>query len=313
MIFLLSNSKDATCDFVHSELLNRKIPCFRLNTDFAPGSVEFNFSDNTAELYVNKIPLRSSEVCCVWNRRPEKIFAGNFSTSIFDEFYRKEWKSSIESFLKLIPSDKWINHPQSNLAASSKIEQLVVAKKNGLEVPDSLVTQSKKDFDFFYEKHSCRIITKPLSHGYLPDEECIYNIYTNSVDAKKHNFNNLKDCPTFFQQMINKECDVRINFIDGYFEAFLLINKSNGTQQLDIRRDNMQNVQYKPALIPKDIQIKLSSMLMNYGLRFAAIDMCISKNGTWFFLEINPNGQWAWLDILGLTDFRSYFIKGMLA
>jgi hypothetical protein len=34
-------------------------------------------------------------------------------------------------------------------------------------------------------------------------------------------------------------------------------------------------------------------------------------DGEWQFLEINPNGQWAWMDLLGGTEIYELFIKAM--
>ena len=42
-------------------------------------------------------------------------------------------------------------------------------------------------------------------------------------------------------------------------------------------------------------------MLKDFGLMFGAFDFIVDQNGDWIFLEINPNGQWLWLEkILGL-------------
>ncbi len=32
------------------------------------------------------------------------------------------------------------------------------------------------------------------------------------------------------------------------------------------------------------------------GLRFGALDFLVTPDGEWYFLEINPNGQWAWIE-----------------
>ena len=47
----------------------------------------------------------------------------------------------------------------------------------------------------------------------------------------------------------------------------------------------------------------------HYELRFGAIDMVVSAAGDWYFLEINPNGQWAWLDMTAGTNIAASFLQ----
>ena len=37
-------------------------------------------------------------------------------------------------------------------------------------------------------------------------------------------------------------------------------------------------------------------LLKELNLQFGAIDMIKTPDGSYIFLEINPNGQWAWIE-----------------
>jgi hypothetical protein len=39
--------------------------------------------------------------------------------------------------------------------------------------------------------------------------------------------------------------------------------------------------------------------------------MAFTKDYKWVFFEVNPNGQWAWLDLEGVTDIASLLLKSM--
>lgn len=313
MLLFLSNSKDATCDYFCEVVEANNIEYFRLNTDFSQGEVniEFNLNDNIHIVY-NETTLHPKNIQCVWNRRPEKIHAGNFSDTAFSEHYRGEWRHSLDGFFKQIPIPKWINHPYNNANAISKIEQLVRAREYGLLIPDSIVTQHRNKFDSFSKKHSFGIITKPISHGYVSDGDSVHNIYTTEINTNECDFTHLSNCPTLFQEKINKVSDIRISYIDGLMDAAEIIFTENGQQRLDIRKNNMEGVQYKPIELPKDIASNLERLVKSYSLRFAAIDMGIRSDGEWIFFEINPNGQWAWLDIMGATKFHEKLLAQML-
>jgi hypothetical protein len=71
----------------------------------------------------------------------------------------------------------------------------------------------------------------------------------------------------------------------------------------------MDDVEYEPVSLPDDVVQRIGAMMKHYGLRFAAIDMAIGKDNNWYFFEINPNGQWAWLDVFSGTNIAGSFLR----
>jgi glutathione synthase/RimK-type ligase-like ATP-grasp enzyme len=71
----------------------------------------------------------------------------------------------------------------------------------------------------------------------------------------------------------------------------------------------MVDVETKPANLPSEIERLLFDLVGQYKLRFAAIDLARTTAGEWVFFEVNPNGQWAWLDIAAEFDIGSSFIR----
>lgn len=51
---------------------------------------------------------------------------------------------------------------------------------------------------------------------------------------------------------------------------------------------------YERAKVPPDVADGVRALMQHFGLTFAALDFVV-HDGQWTFLEINPNGQWAWL------------------
>lgn len=45
-----------------------------------------------------------------------------------------------------------------------------------------------------------------------------------------------------------------------------------------------------------EINTKLVDYVRSFGLSFGVIDSIITPDDEFIFLEINPNGQWAWLE-----------------
>src|SRR5206468_1650617 len=89
----------------------------------------------------------------------------------------------------------------------------------------------------------------------------------------------------------------------------LTASDPDGSQRCDIRRNNMDDVTYRPIALPVDIESKIRELMRHYRLRFAAIDMAVTPSDQWVFFEVNPNGQWAWLDLAGEASIAASFVE----
>jgi hypothetical protein len=317
MLIILTNSQDATSTFLTPILTKAGIPYLRLDTDDLISRIAFSYRPEQPRIRIDGHWYEPADVSHVWYRRPEQLKGVQFDSSPESKYARTEWTEFIECFFSHVPKRKWMNHPSCNSAASRKLEQLTTATRLGFSIPDTLATQDSDELRRFYEKHNGKVIVKPLATGYIEREggESDSLIYTNRV--LEHHLANLDDlphCPTLFQQLIEKECDVRITVVDSDLHAVeLRAADETGRQRCDIRRNNMTDVAYRRASLPDDVAGALRELVAQYGLRFAAIDMVRSVKGDWFFLEINPNGQWAWLDISAGLDIASSFVKSFSA
>jgi hypothetical protein len=59
------------------------------------------------------------------------------------------------------------------------------------------------------------------------------------------------------------------------------------------RVDHAAN-QWQVRTVPERVHVGLLELLDRLGLRFAACDLSVDHSGVWWFLEVNPAGQWAW-------------------
>jgi glutathione synthase/RimK-type ligase-like ATP-grasp enzyme len=254
-----------------------------------------------------------SDVSDVWLRRPKALHVTNEADEAETRHTSAEWSEALEGFLAHIPIERWMNHPAHNVMASHKIEQLTRAHAHGLAVPKTLVTQSPERLLEFWEHCDGEVVLKPIASGFIERAEPAddTHIYTNAVKA--HDLCAaavLQRCPTLFQQRIQKTADVRVCIVDDALHSITLAAaEADGRQRLDIRRDNMNDVRYAQIDPPETVRVALLKLTRSYGLRFAAIDLAITPSGEWVFFEVNPNGQWAWLDLVGASDIASSFIS----
>lgn len=256
--------------------------------------------------------LQPTQVSTVIYRRPQP-----FEPPIKGDLYQRqhaatEWAEALEGFLSYIPFSNWINHPTSNFIASHKLHQLRLAHSCGLSVPNWSVTTVPDRARRFLEENGPDIIAKPLASGYIererPEDDTL--IYTQLVNETHSDlFDRLPACPVLFQERIKKIADVRLVVVDKFMVAIRLEAKEvDGSQRLDVRRNNMRDVSYASIKIPLNVANSIRTLMQTYQLRFAAIDFAIDHKNSWIFFEINPNGQWAWLDLVGASDMAKMFI-----
>jgi len=213
-----------------------------------------------------------------------------------------EFKNAVESILaqtrqenqRKIPIDPLLN------ATADKFKQLRVAARH-LTVPSWRFTTTPSE----HIKTTADLVTKSVTGQPIPGTGDFSNvIYTTTVDP-----NELSDgFPWFLQQKIHATHDLTVVYVDGQHFSFTLDRKlfPGLDWRQSIGTDEVDN-SWRPATLPKALTDSLSNIMNDLGLRFGRIDL-LANNATFddvVFLEVNPNGQWAWLDPLlenGLFD-----------
>lgn len=305
MILVITHSSDATADFMCARLARDGLRYSRLDSDTASKLVQVHGSEHAVRLLVGDTPIDAGDLTCVWLRRPKAISVE--ANADGERLHASsEWSEAIEGFLAQVPANRWINEPSRNARASHKLDQLRTAVAMGLHVPSTLVTQDSTVAKKFFAQHGDDVVTKPLYSGYIEraraEEDT--SIFTSRVEASHLDLSDLlRRCPTLFQARVSKAFDVRVSYVDGRLQAVRMDHlDSHGRQILDVRRNSMKDVSYTQVEVPAETTTRIQLLVEHYSLRFAAIDFAVTPEDEWVFFEINPNGQWAWLDLAGVAD-----------
>ena len=310
-VVILTNSSDETADYLAGRLLQHSIPTVRFNTDRVLDYLQVRYRLGQPRLTLDGTHLVPEDITTIWYRRPEELGSGEAVTPEA-RCAREEWSEALEGFFAHVPFPRWMNSPAANEMASRKLQQLTAAAAAGLRVPETLVTQDPADLREFYDKWNGDIIVKPLGGARVRREGAPDGvIYTSRLAAADlETLDDLPVCPTLFQQQVDKVADVRVTMVDSDVHAYkLLATDADGKQRCDIRRDNMEGVRYHRTRLPSNVFDSLRALVTAYELRFAAIDLAIAPDGEWYFFEINPNGQWAWLDLVGGAAIYESFVR----
>jgi glutathione synthase/RimK-type ligase-like ATP-grasp enzyme len=303
MLLIITEKADLTSDYLILKLLERKIPFIRLNTEDFTASFSFDFSiQNEQESYLlnkngKQIPLQ--EITGAYFRRPAlPNLDGKIPPSQI-KFAQREMETVLSGYFRLIDEAKWLNHPKYIFLSNNKIEQLAVARKIGLNIPNTLITSNKDAMKHFAEKQKS-VIAKAVKHGFYAFDDEVYLAFTQQIDdTYLDQIEKYATIPMILQNRIEKEYDIRINVIGDKVFATAILSQEYPISQLDWRVWDVCekfDLKHKPVKLPVDIEEKCIAINKHFHLGFSAIDMVLSKMGEYIFLELNPNGQWAWIE-----------------
>jgi glutathione synthase/RimK-type ligase-like ATP-grasp enzyme len=289
MIFIITHKDDFTVDFVIEKLNKRNISYYRFNCeDIDEKGYTFKLG-KTTKFSINNI----NNIDSVWFRRT-KLPEINTSSDSEKLFILNDYDTLLSNIYNLIESDKWMSKPKNVYNAENKLLQLRIAKEIDFITPETIVTSSKEDLNQFLKEHNNQVIIKPINQGRINETEGFKNIFTNILSLEHiNNLDKYDLTPSIFQSYIEKEYEIRVTVVDGKVFSAKVESQQNEKTKIDWRKEKLKFTEYK---LPDDISEKCLSLVKILDLNFGAIDLIKSKKGEYVFLEINPNGQWAWIE-----------------
>jgi glutathione synthase/RimK-type ligase-like ATP-grasp enzyme len=304
-VLILTNSADGEhTESVITKLLERGQNIFRLDVDrLAAGETKVHFradEDNFMfKLDSGGEVLSSSDVKSVWYRRPNF-----FNLQIKDTVQKKYAEDELSNFLEglwLILSDVfWLNNPKNLESARRKIYQLQLAKEVGFQIPRTIVTNDANEIRDFFSSCKGKVVFKAFYKEMLDYGEKKYNIPTTLITPRHlQRIESVKQLPYLFQEFIDKSYELRITVVGERLFPVRIDTSGNPQAIVDWRNPQFINsLDYTVIDLPDAVKSRCLAMLERLGLSFGAFDLVVDKGGHYFFLEVNPNGQWYWLEAL---------------
>jgi hypothetical protein len=296
VILIISNARDLTTDFVVLEIQRRGLPYVRLNTEALPQArvrmgIE-SATDWTIETAAHRID--GASVTAGYFRRPG---TPNPDPAILDSAERSysasEWAALLKGlYLRLGP--KWLNAPSAIALAEDKPHQLILARSLGFSVPEVVITNDPPGFEDFVARHQA--VAKPLKHALL-DGETEKVIFTSRLEkAAARDPRAIAAAPMILQREIMKRVDIRVTVVGERVFASAIHSQGAPDSEVDWRRGDGPRLPHEAVELPAAISLRCAELVNSLGLGFGAIDLIHDSDGVYWFLEINPNGQWAWLE-----------------
>jgi hypothetical protein len=239
-----------------------------------------------------------SRAKAVWWWRKETSVIPTPHDGFIGDFVTREYRELMESFEKLISGAAWPIRPSSVRLSNLKCYQLALARELGLQTPATIITNDANSVVEFVRRNSSRfgemLLYKPLTWFVAPPNRFLYaNIVSiHQVDSRPLS---VAAAPCQFQEYISKSHELRVTVVGRRVFAVHIDSQGRPETAVDFRRDQ-DAVSYVPGRLPSGIANRLQEMLRRCRLSFGAFDLVVSTRGDVLFLELNPMGQWLWLE-----------------
>jgi len=298
MILIVTNERDLTSDYVVLELRRRSLPFHRLNSEcFSEANVSFDprCGEDAWVIDINGVTIDFGTVKAAYFRRPGTPSA---PTAVRQNAARRycevEWGTALAAALNSL-GERWLNSPLSISAAENKPRQLAIACSLGFAVPETLVTNDIRRAQGFLSQGMS--VAKPLREALLDEGGKERVIFTSRLGAlSETDERKVAAAPVVFQREIRKRSDIRATVVGDTVFAAEILSQDLDETKTDWRRGSRSDLTHRPHKLPDDLQSKCVRLVRTLGLRFGAVDLVLDQNGSYWFLEVNPNGQWAWIE-----------------
>lgn len=308
MILILAEQLELNVNAVCEILTHRKARWFRWNGEDIPGVTKFTFECRSKAhiaggLTVGGGNIQFQDIRAVWNRRRGSFGEVDGLAPGRSEFIKRECLHARSGHFELLRHAAWMNDPNADQRAHNKLLQLRWATALGMNIPSTIVTQDPSAAHEFYLEHGQRVICKSISPSAEiqgDNERSPRIIYANILNKnmEKSDFETVKIAPTLFQEYVEKDYEIRVSVVGRSIFSAVIESQNSSKTQIDWRRYDRRNTPYYPYRIPSELESKILELMQVLGLEFGAIDLIRSPNGEYTFLEVNPGGQWGWVESL---------------
>ena len=170
--------------------------------------------------------------------------------------------------------------------------QLCVAESCGLQIPKTYVSNISVNMLEREKKYIVKSLDTALFYDTQNNKEMF--TYSNVVSGEEVHDYELASAPIIIQEFLNPKVDCRVTYIQGkLFPVKILQNGEGLYGDWRLRKDELE---YVPFQLPPNISMAICKLMQKLEIQFGGIDLAIVGE-KYFFIEVNPTGEWGWLEI----------------
>lgn len=267
------------------------------------------------------------EISAVWYRRPGKCKGFSaLSKKEVCSYIEKEAGAFWENIGCLFQNAFLLSDPLQIKIAENKLYQLKLAVSLGFHIPCTYIGNNAKLVNTAFDRHD-EILVKAFFQPYIKLDLDIIGKFRKIL--WKYFNKNIKDeyfptdytyrefvsvpsqkipktdkemflakipcCPVIVQKYIPKQLELRITVVGTKVFPCAIYSQQGPSRAHTDWRLATDDLRHEPYELPSEIKDKCLTLVKRLGLHFGCIDMILTPEGKYVFLEINPNGQWFWI------------------
>lgn len=272
--------------------LDRMVPFFtdlpdRFSCTYHPGG-------GTAELDADGRRLSEEDIASVWWRAvvPPLFDAPNGQLV---DYCTRELVSFYEGLEPILKRSLWVSRPSAIESARNKPRQLELAKELGFRVLDTAVTNSPSEARRRAAERAT--VFKSIRSPRIPvDSGSHHTVFTTLLSGEAlDGVEGIVSCPGILQEFLDKAGDVRVTVIGTEVFGVFIDSQAARASSVDFRL-GARDLSYRAFDVSSGDAGRCRAMLSALGLQYGAFDFGLTRAGEMVFFEVNPNGQWGWLE-----------------
>ncbi len=309
-ILIISNRADLHADLIIPILIAKGCKPFRINLDDFPRDFELrqSFCRGILTGEIKHLPsldeLAISDIGSIWLRKSADFrFISDDLIPQERAYAEQEAEHALFSFLYSLDCH-WVSHPLAIRGSLWKGEQLKRAAKLGFQIPASIISNQPEQVKNFKQNINGDMIFKSMSSSFLAadkvdEDDCVAAGLATTLITDEHmdSLDAVRELPCYFQEYIPKEYELRITIIGDKVFAAKIQSQNDERTKIDFRNFAVE-IPYETIKLPAEIEQRCLEFVHSYGLNYGAMDVIVTPNDDYVFLENNPVGQFLFVEQL---------------
>ncbi len=292
---IISSTIDFSTDLVCYQLMMSGEKFYRLNRDeFIKHNIVVDLQKKSMMISIEdeEYNIQFEQLKGVFYRAPVFLRTqAKAELSVQEQLERNQWSSFLRNLI-IFQNANWINNPVYTYRAENKMFQLCVAESCGLQIPKTYVSNISVNMLEREKKYIVKSLDTALFYDTQNNKEMF--TYSNVVSGEELQDYELASAPIIIQEFLNPKVDCRVTYIQGkLFPVKILQNGEGLYGDWRLRKDELE---YVPFQLPTNISVAICKLMQKLEIQFGGIDLAIVGE-KYFFIEVNPTGEWGWLEI----------------
>lgn len=240
------------------------------------------------------VPVVLDDVRSVWYRRA-RYASPVLGNPEVERAIRKSSQAFLQGLLasfdgRILQDKAVMDH------ASLKPRQLTLAQEAGLDVPVTLTTTSASEARAFVDRHG-GAITKALRGVALAGDQVLMTTPITASDVADLQDAELGLCPMTVQERLRVAREHRVILVGEQVFSASLDAADIGVGEVDWRRHaHRVATAWKVDPLEAEVEQALLRLARRLHLDYGAADFIRTEDGRMVFLELNPAGEYLWID-----------------